>query len=75
MEWYSLVTYCAAILGIYILAHLALRHLHRMQLYRTALLRVLYLYGIHRVYWPRSDAIDDTINDAIERMEEESLGG
>lgn len=74
MEWYSLVTYCAAILGIYILAHLALRHLHRMQLYRTALLRVLYLYGIHRVYWTKADAVDDLIAAPITQMEEEDYG-
>ena len=74
MEWYSLVTYCAAILGIYILAPLALRHLHRMQLYRTALLRVLYLYGIHRVYWTKADAVDDLIAASITQMEEEDYG-
>lgn len=74
MEWYSLVTYCAAILGVYILAHLALRHLHRMQLYRTALLRVLYLYGIHRVYWTKADAVDDLIAASITQMEEEDYG-
>ena len=75
MDWYSLVLYLGAVLAVYILCHLAVRHLRGKQLYRDALLRVLYLYGIHRVYWPRSDAIDDTINDAIERMEDESLGG
>lgn len=74
MEWYSLVTYCAAILGVYILAHLAIRHLHRMQLYRTALLRVLYLYGIHRVYWTKADAVDDLIAASITQMEEEDYG-
>lgn len=74
MEWYSLVTYCAAILGVYILAHLAIRHLHRMQLYRTALLRVLYLYGIHRVYWTKTDAVDDLIVASITQMEEEDYG-
>ena len=74
MEWYSLVTYCAAILGIYILAHLALRHLHRMQLYRTALLGVLYLYRIHRVYWTKADAVDDLIAASITQMEEEDYG-
>lgn len=74
MEWYSLVTYCAAILGIFILAHTAIRHLHRMQLYRTALLRVLYLYGIHRVYWAKTDAVDDLIEASINQMEEEVYG-
>lgn len=74
MDWYSLVTYCAAILGIFILAHTAIRHLHRMQLYRTALLRVLYLYGIHRVYWAKTDAADDLIEASINQMEEEVYG-
>lgn len=50
MDWYSLVLYLGAVLGVYILCHLAVHHLRGKQLYRDALLRVLYLYGIHRVY-------------------------
>lgn len=75
MEWYSLVLYLGAVLGVYILCHLAVLNLREKQRYRAALLRVLYLYSIHRIYWPRSDAIDDTIDEAIEKMEEESYGG
>ena len=74
MQWYSLVLYLVALLAVYILCHLAVHHLRGKQLYQDALLRVLYLYGIHRIYWPKSDAIDDTINEAIERMEEEAFG-
>ena len=29
MDWYSLVLYLGAVLGVYILCHLAVRHLRR----------------------------------------------
>ena len=74
MDWYSLVLYLGAVLAVYILCHLAVRHLRAKQQYRDALLRVLYLYGIHRVYWAKTDAADDLIEASINQMEEEVYG-